>query len=466
LATLRAALALGALGFLLAACHRGEQTHRGPIVLITFSSLRADMVGGLNGPSAREPRLTPQLDGLLREADWGGRAVAASSESAPSLASLWTGLRPWQHGSLHGDRAALDPALWPLPVALRAAGYRTFGYVSGYWASPAFGYGTGFDSSEPLRRGEGAMARLAGLDGSRQFVWIHLPEPEAPYVRREGFLNRLAVPLGPAELPRRVERPQLEPYFDPSNVLPPEKLRRFAALYRLNVAWADNRLGELLAALRRSGQWNSTLLVVTADHGIELGERHQILHGGNLGRRLLEVPLAVKLPAGFARPLVPSRSQRVAAPRIWATLVEAAGGSLPPAVAPSLFRQGPAGILSELYRTNGTNRFSWLQGDDQLLWEARFAPPDPDYYRARLLRVTGRKDPRIPVAAVWERLDRNFAAAPPLSGIDRPRLTLERWDDHASTGSFPLSDLPRQSELAAGLAAAWQEFVPAEKNFD
>lgn len=414
------------------------------------------MVGGLGG----EPRLTPQLDRLLREADWGGRAVAASSESAPSLASLWTGLRPWQHGSLYGDRARLDPALWTLPVALRAAGYRTFGYVSGYWASPAFGYGAGFDSCEPLRRGEGAMQRLAGLDGSRQFVWIHLPEPETPYLRREGFLDRLAAPLRPGELPRRVDRLQLEPYFDPSVPLPPQKLRRFAALYRLNVAWADNRLGELLAALRRSGQWDSTLLVVAADHGTELGERHQILHGGNLGRRLLEVPLAVQLPAGFARPLAPPRSQRVAAARIWATLVEAAGGSLPPAVAPSLFRHGPAGVLSELYRTHGTNQFSWLEGDDQLLWEARFAPPDPDYYRARLQRVTGGRDPRVPVAAVWERLERNFAAAPPLAGTVRPRLTLERWDDHASTGSFPLSDPRRERELAAGLEAAWHEFVP------
>jgi hypothetical protein len=61
-------------------------------VLITFDSLRADVVGGLGG----EPRLTPNLDALLRGADWGGRAIAPSSLGAAAMASLFTGLRPWR----------------------------------------------------------------------------------------------------------------------------------------------------------------------------------------------------------------------------------------------------------------------------------------------------------------------------------------------------------------------------------
>ncbi len=55
-----------------------------------------------------------------------------------------------------------------------------------------------------------------------------------------------------------------------------------------------------LAALKHSGQWSKTLLVVTADHGEEFGENGQIAHGGNLGHVLVEVPLVIKLPAGFA----------------------------------------------------------------------------------------------------------------------------------------------------------------------
>ena len=77
-------------------------------------------------------------------------------------------------------------------------------------------------------------------------------------------------------------------------------------------------LGRLLAALKHSGQWDKTLLVVTADHGEEFKENGQIAHGGNLGRVLVEVPLVIKLPKGFARKLAigpgrPSRHVRVGA---------------------------------------------------------------------------------------------------------------------------------------------------------
>jgi len=57
----------------LASCRGLTAPQEGPIVLITFDSLRADVVGGLGG----ERGLTPSFDALLRQPDcWGGRAVA------------------------------------------------------------------------------------------------------------------------------------------------------------------------------------------------------------------------------------------------------------------------------------------------------------------------------------------------------------------------------------------------------
>jgi hypothetical protein len=98
---------------------------------------------------------------------------------------------------------------------------------------------------------------------------------------------------------------QLEPFFDPATPLPPGLRRRILAMYRLNAAAGDERLGELLRALRASGQWDRTLIVVTSIHGEEIGEHGQVLHGGNLGRAGLEVPLVIKLPQGS--PLWPRR---------------------------------------------------------------------------------------------------------------------------------------------------------------
>jgi arylsulfatase A-like enzyme len=434
--------------------------HDGPIVLITFDSLRADVVGELGG----EAGLTPNLDGLLRQADWGGRAIAASSWGAPAMASLFTGLRPWHHQALQAE-SRLPPALLTLPEALKIQGYETFGFSSETLYSKQTGYDQGFDSLAELAKGVEAAERLSRLGHGRRFVWIHIPEPAAPYVRHPRLVSRLS--LQSRDLPPRILPNQLAVYLDPAEPLPPARRRLFWTMYRLNVAWADQRLGRLLAALRQSGQWDRTLLVVTSTHGEEFGESGQILNGGNLGRQLLEVPFAVKLPAGFGRGIAVPKNHRIAAARLWATLVEAAGGEVPPAMAPSLFQRAPEAVLSELYLTNGSNQFSLVEGDDQLLWESRFAPPEPEYYRARLA-LMNRGNARIARAAlsappdeIFGRLLAGFRATPPLSGQGAPRLTLERWE---KAGSRPIADRRRTAELARLLARTWGEFVSAERS--
>ncbi|MDP9122506.1 MAG: sulfatase-like hydrolase/transferase, partial [Acidobacteriota bacterium] len=134
---------------------------------------------GLGG----DPGLTPNLAALMRSADWAGTAIAASSSEAPAMASLLTGLRPWQHQVLlDGAAARLSPELWTLPKALKAAGYTTSAYVSSYWYSADFGYASGFDSFQEMGKIREPAERLAALGEGRQFVWVHIPEPRAPYV--------------------------------------------------------------------------------------------------------------------------------------------------------------------------------------------------------------------------------------------------------------------------------------------
>ncbi len=341
------------LCLILAGCRLSQTSaapaHDGPIVVVTFDSLRADAV---------EPKLTPNLDALIRQADWSGRAIAPSSWGMPSMASLFTGLRPWQHRVLRAEDR-IPPALITLPEALQARGYETFGFMGEPMYSKEAGFGEGFDLFTRLGKGTEAGEKLRSADaygGGRRFVWVHFSEPQAPYYRRPKLAARLG--LRARDLPFRVLPHHLAPFFDPAVPLPPELERRFRTMYRLNVAWADDRLGKLLKELRASGQWDRTLLVVTSTHGEELGEKGQILNGGNLGRQLIEVPLVIKLPAESGRKIAAPRDRRVATARLWATLVEAAGGEVPPAQSPSLFHENPDAVLSELYLTNGTNRFS------------------------------------------------------------------------------------------------------------
>ena len=124
------------------------------IVFITFDSLRADVIGGLGG----EKGLTPNLDALLRRSDWAGRGIAPSSWGVPSMASLFTGLRPWQHQVLDSG-SRLSPGLLTLPEALQAAGYETAGFAAEASVLKEAGYAQGFDEMENLAKGTDA-ARL------------------------------------------------------------------------------------------------------------------------------------------------------------------------------------------------------------------------------------------------------------------------------------------------------------------
>ena len=447
------ALALGALVLPgVSGCRRepAVPVHRGPIVLITIDALRADAVGALGGP----PRVMPALSGLAKEATWAGRAVSPSSWTVPSMAALFTGFQPWRAGSWGSERAVLDARFVTLPEALKKAGYRTAGFRSNHWLQAEYGYSQGFDTFRYLREGKRAEGYLADLKGGQELVWIHILPPHAPYVRREPLLDRLDEV--PPDLPRQVRPIDLEPYYDPAADLPPETERVFRALYHLNAAWADQMLGRMLEALKRSGQWDQTLLVVTSDHGEEFGESGQIAHGGNLGRQLVEVPLVIKLPAGFERRLQLQPDSRPATVRVGPTLVEAAGGTPEPGAAPSFFQTYDKGVLSELYSGDGVNRFSLVDGDFQLLWESRFAPPEPEYYRARYEGLGGNPEPPLtePAKAIFARLEKAFAKVLPLTGLrgQTPQLSLRRWGPQ---GSEPLNDPARLDRMARQLKNAW-----------
>jgi len=445
-----AALVFCALAF---GC-RGEArppVHRGPIVLITIDALRADVVGALGGP----PKIMPALSGLAKQADWAGRAISPSSWTVPSMAAIFTGFQPWRARSWSSERAVLDERLVTLPESLKAAGYRTAGFRSNHWLQAEFGYGQGFDTFRYLREGRRAESYLAKLDGGPDFVWIHILPPHAPYVRRDALLERLDDEI-PPDLPRQVRPLDLEPYYDPAVKLPAEKERVFRAMYDLNAAWADQMLGRLLAALKRSGQWDKTFLVVTADHGEEFGENGQIAHGGNLGHVLVEVPLVIKLPAGFRRKLDLQPGRRPANVRVGPTLIEAAGGTPEPGAAPSFFRPFEKGALSELYLGNAVNRFSLVNGDLQLLWESRFGAPEPEYYRARYAGIGGKPEPPLtePVQAIFGRLEREFAGVLPLSGrrSEPPQVTLWRWTPN---GTMRVNDSAQIQRMARQLRNAW-----------
>ncbi len=107
-----------------------------PVVVITVDTLRADHMVQM----AAYRRLAAQGSAFPR-------AMSTSSWTVPSLASLWTGRSPAEHGAAGHDRSRFTPIRPDVPhlaEELAARGYATAAFVANPFLAPELGFSRGF----------------------------------------------------------------------------------------------------------------------------------------------------------------------------------------------------------------------------------------------------------------------------------------------------------------------------------
>lgn len=279
------------------------------IVIVTVDTLRADRLGCYGNDHVA----TPNIDRLAREGALALEATVPAPITRPTHVSIFTGLDPAQHGIRDNISRALAPDVPTLAEAFKAAGYETAGFVSSIVLSAQSGLGRGFDEFSdrfdlgPDARDEArfldilekrgdvaigdAIAWLERHAQARTFVWVHLYDPHAPYEPPEPYASRYAS----------------QPYDG-------------------EVAWTDELVGRLDAALSRLGIRERTLMAVTADHGEALGDHGEPVHGFFLYQATLRVPLIMRGPGVGPATRVPVVARSV---DIFPTLLDLAGVAAP-----------------------------------------------------------------------------------------------------------------------------------------
>ena len=268
---------------------------RHSVVLYVIDTLRADRLGVYGGG----PSLSPRIDAFAADGVIIENAIAASSWTKPTVASLLTGLGPLTHGVHHRDHR-LRAEIATLPELLAAAGYATAGFAGNPYFQPDSGLRQGFDRFELGPDRDGALQRralewLGSLPPETPFfLYLHTVEPHAPYdppqAERRAFAGGVEQPVGSTEQIRALARGE-----QPRTPEVEDGLRR---LYDAEVAYADRRFGEFLDGLDGLGLGESTTIVLTADHGEEVFEHQVVGHGWNLFDPVLSVPLILRPPAG------------------------------------------------------------------------------------------------------------------------------------------------------------------------
>jgi arylsulfatase A-like enzyme len=309
------------------------------IVLIVMDTQRADRLStyGYARPTS------PQLERLARRGLLFENALATSSWTWPSTASILTGMLPQEHGVLDDSTCFLAHSLDTLAERLQEQGYTTAAWSANPLVVPDKNFDQGFETFEHRRGHFRASADFmpAALDwlghaaGTRFFLYLHLADPHVPHLPLAEGRALLAADVpaeyAPTTLHDHSEKLLAGQGFGPAGELrsadcvSPDVQRWMSEMYDACVWTGDHWVGRVLDRLAELGLEDETIVVFTSDHGEELLEHGLLGHGQTLFGELVHVPLVI---AGPGIPAGERRTDVVSNRHLGATLARLGGTTL------------------------------------------------------------------------------------------------------------------------------------------
>ncbi len=321
------------------------------VVWLVLDTARADAFE----PYGATAGSSPAVADLARRGRAVPHAYSMSNWTLPSHAAMFSGRSPRELGlgqAPDGNPVSARPVLtsledrW-LPSVLQRAGYDTRGVSSNVWASTASGFSTGFAEFRDVHghrrtgltasdwRGrlawdvEGVRARVddgAALAAAAVREWVatlrppfflfaNLMECHSPYLPPQPW-NDLPAPQRLRAAREARHHLTLHGIWQAClglHDIPDGALERMRHLYYRSVTSMDDWLSTVLAALDARGLLADTVVLVTSDHGENLGDGGLMGHAFSLDERLVKVPLVV---AGDAAPRLPDVVSLGSLPRL------------------------------------------------------------------------------------------------------------------------------------------------------
>ena len=297
------------------------------VLLVVLDTVRAQSLSVYG--NAR--RTTPELERLAKRGVLFQRAVSTSPWTLPSHASMFTGR--WPHELSADYLIPLDANYPTLAEVLRAHGYITAGFVANNrYTHYETGLNRGFVHYEdyPISFAETVISSSAGrlITNSpilRQLVgYYDLLSRKRASQLNDDFLNWLSStnrrpffaflnywdahePLLPCE--------PFDTMFGPTDTkglftvettrgwlqdkweLSAQQVEAHQNSYDAAIAYLDQQLGRLFGELERRDLLKNTIVIITSDHGEQLGEHRLFGHINSVYMQVLHVPLLISFPS-------------------------------------------------------------------------------------------------------------------------------------------------------------------------
>jgi arylsulfatase A-like enzyme len=245
------------------------------VVFVVIDALRRDHVATLGYDRAT----TPNLDRLAREGFVASGMLAQASQTAPSVASMFTSKAP-----------LLVEGNLTLAEVLSIEGYFTAAAVANPWLRRKFGFAQGFDQyvespchkradgiCDGARINEAASEVIHEHAAEKTFLYLHYLDVHNPYAHA-GKLPPV-FRKGPGSMVYK---------NGPIHGVSAKNLAYSIDAYDDGVLYTDSLIGELVRELEAAAAERDILLLITSDHGDEFLEHGGMGHGFTLYPELIE----------------------------------------------------------------------------------------------------------------------------------------------------------------------------------
>ncbi|MBI5614075.1 sulfatase [Candidatus Gottesmanbacteria bacterium] len=283
------------------------------VLFISVDTLRADHAGFMG----YQKNTTPNIDILASKSFVFTNTRAVSSWTLPSTMSWFTGVYPSRHGVTNkivfvGNKEAsasislTAPNLTTLAQVFQSQGYNTAAFTGGAGLNHDFGFNKGFQTYKDdvdfagfSKTGPQTIQWLEKNKNYPFFIFLHGYDVHGQHIPEGGYDKRYVDFLYTGKLTGdKEEQKQLrEDGLEKGSVyLTKEDVRFLTALYDEKINRADSFLGEIFSYVKQNNLDQSTVIILTSDHGEEFYEHGRIDHGNTLYDEIIRVPLVIHIP--------------------------------------------------------------------------------------------------------------------------------------------------------------------------
>jgi len=277
------------------------------IVICVLDAARPDHMGCYGYPR----NTTPTIDKLAAQSLVFENHFAAATYTETSTASLFTSQHPYTHLVL-ATTGSIGKSSFTLARGLAEVGYSTALFSSNPFVAakegmaPDFQEVYGLDEVAPdATQGEARYAPehlLRSFDGWLRrsqtkpfFAYLHLLVPHVPYHAPDRFTTLFQGKTPPDYRPEDYHPGRYGVPIGAQSQSHPA-LPEWINLYDANMRYADWAVEQIAGALKKAAIFDSTLLIITADHGEAFGEHGYTMHAGAIHSEVSHIPLIIRFP--------------------------------------------------------------------------------------------------------------------------------------------------------------------------